>query len=135
MQADAIVDSMRHTLMLYGERFNAADRDSLQRFYAEDTGWKWVTDGRMGRSSHLMIRSRLDDLAAYPQWHLGYRDLLIIPLRPGLAVVFADYRMGFDGRPGKPLVNDGAHTVFWEHRLGGWKMVGGHTSSRPTGAP
>ena len=115
------------------ERFNAADRDSVQRFYAESPEWRWGAEGRLGKSSILLIRSRLDRLASYPRWNLGYRELFIMPLAPGLAVVSADYRMGFNGRNGKPLVYDGALTAFWKHLPGGWKMVGGHTSTRPPG--
>jgi len=133
--AAAIVDSVRFALMHYGERFNAADRDSVQRFYVDAPGWKWATDGRLGKASSLMIQSRLDRLASYPRWHLGYRDLSITPLAPGLAVVFADYRMGFDGTGRKPLVYDGALTTFWHHQPQGWKMVGGHSSTRLASEP
>jgi len=45
--ARAIVDSISLTLAAYQERFSAVDRDSLQRFYAEDPDWKWAVNGRM----------------------------------------------------------------------------------------
>jgi len=128
--AEAILDSMRLTLMAYGERFNAADRDSVLRFYADDPQWSWAVDGRIGQSSTSMIRWRLDRLAAYPRWHLGYRDLHLMPLAPGLVLVSADYQMDFRGASGKALVYAGALTMFWEHRPDGWKVVGGHSSTR-----
>jgi hypothetical protein len=85
--ARAIADSISLTLAAYQERFSAADRDSLQRFYADDPDWKWAANGRFGIPSSLMIRSRLDRLAAYLRWHIAYMDPSIRPLAPGLAVV------------------------------------------------
>lgn len=130
-QARRIVDSVRYALAVYQDRFNAADRDSVLRFYAQDDTWPWVVDGRVGKPSSLMMRSRLDRLAVYPQWHLWYTNLTVIALAPGLASVTADYRMVFGGRTTRTLIYDGALTMFWKHRPEGWKAVGGHTSSLP----
>jgi len=134
-QAEAMVDSISATLAAYQERFGARDRDSLQRFYADDTDWKWAANGRFRIPSSDMIRSRLDRLAAYPHWHIGYVNSFIRPLTPGLAVVMTEYRMSFEAADGKRSVYDGALTIFWEHRPQGWKVVGGHSSSRSDSQP
>jgi ketosteroid isomerase-like protein len=133
--ARAIIDSVRLTLDAYQERFSAADRDSLQRFYAEDSNWKWAVNGRFGNLSSFMIRSRLDRLAAYPHWFIGYKDPAIQPLAPGLAVVQTEYRLSFEAVDGKRFVYDGALTMFWKHQPQGWKVVGGHSSSRSDSEP
>ena len=111
-------------------RFGSADRDSLQRFYADDPDWKWAANGRFRTPSTVMIRARLDRLAAYPRWHIAYVDPSIRPLAPGLAVVATEYRMSFEASDGKRFSYDGALTMFWKHRPQGWKIVGGHSSSR-----
>lgn len=128
--AEAMVDSISATLAAYQERFGATDRDSLQRFYADDPEWKWAANGRFGIPSSDMIRARLDRLAVYPHWHIAYVNTNIRPLAPGLAVVSTEYRMSFEAGDGKRSVYDGALTMFWKHRAEGWKVVGGHSSSR-----
>jgi hypothetical protein len=133
--ARAIADSISSTLAAYQERFGAVDRDSLQRFYADDPDWKWAANGRFGIPSTQMIRSRLDRLAVYPRWHIAYMDPSIRPLAPGLAVVATEYRMSFEAVDGKRFAYDGALTMFWKHRPQGWKVVGGHSSSRADPEP
>jgi len=133
--ARAIVDSISLTLAAYQERFSAVDRDSLQRFYADDPDWKWAVNGRFGTPSTLMIRARLDRLAVYPHWHIAYVKTAIRPLAPGLAVVSTEYRMSFEAADGKRFTYDGALTMFWTHKPQGWKLVGGHSSSRSDHEP
>ena len=111
-QARKIVDSVHYALAVYRDRFNAADRDSLLRFYVQDDKWPWAVDGRVGTPSSVMMRSRLDRLAAYPEWHLWYTNLSVIAVAPGLASVTTDYRMTFGGRTAKALIYDGALTMF-----------------------
>ena len=133
--AEAMVDSISSALAAYQDRFGAADRDSLQRFYADDPEWKWAANGRFGIPSSDMIRSRLDRLAVYPHWHIAYVNTYIRPLGPGLAAVMTEYRMSFEAVGGKRSVYDGALTMFWKHRPEGWKVVGGHSSSRSDSQP
>jgi len=127
--AMAIRDSISTVLAAYNDRFWAADPDSVERFYLDDPEWSWAANGRVRLSSRAMIRSRLEGLRRYPQWHLWYTDMSISSLAPGLASVTAEYKMSFIGGGAAPLVYEGALTAFWSHRPEGWKMVGGHTSS------
>jgi hypothetical protein len=119
----------------YQESFSARDRDSLQRFYADDPEWRWAVNGRFGMLSSLMIRARLDRLAAYPHWFIGYKDPTLRALAPGLALVQTEYRLSFEAADGKRFVSDGALTMFWKHLPQGWKVVGGHSSLRSDTEP
>jgi ketosteroid isomerase-like protein len=125
----AMRDSISTVLAAYGDRFRAADLDSVERFYEDDPEWSWAANGRVRLSSREMIRSRLEGLRRYPQWYLFYTNMNIAPLGPGLAAVTTEYKMSFMGGGAAPLVYEGALTAFWSHRPGGWKMVGGHTSA------
>ena len=135
VQAAAIADSVRLTVVEYGARFQAADRDSIERFYADDPEWTWAVDGRVGTSSTQMIRARLDELSEFPNWRLRYNKLLVKPVGPGMASTTAEYWMRFGGAEEGPKIYEGAITMFWQHRSSGWKIVGGHTSTLPGLAP
>lgn len=128
-RARAIGDSVRSTLVAYADRLNAADRDSLIRFYADDPRFTWAADGQVSTHAVAQVRSQLDALAAFKHWHVEYKDSTIVPLAPGLASVATEYHMSLADSTGKGVAFDGALTMLWIHTPGGWKILSGHSSS------
>ena len=132
-QTEAIRDSVRAALAAYAERLNAADPDSLGRFYADDPRFVWAADGRVTTRSAGEVRTQLWALAGFPQWHVEYRDTAIVPLAPGVAAVTAAYQMTLRDSAGRAVVFGGALSMVWVHTRSGWRILSGHSSSPPTG--
>lgn len=131
--AAAIVDSVRATLAAFADRLNAADRDSLVRFYRDDPRFLWAADGRVATHSVAEIGAQLKALSAFPRWHIEYVKPVVVPLAPGVAEVATEYTMTLADSSGKLLSFAGANTMVWVASPGGWKILGGHSSS--PGAP
>jgi ketosteroid isomerase-like protein len=129
--ATAIGDSVRHTLDAYADRLNAADRDSLIRFYADDPHFSWAADGQVTTHSVAQVRAQLDALAGFKRWHVEYQNAAIVPLAPGLASLATEYRMSLGDSTGKAIAFGGALTMLWINTPAGWKILGGHSSSPP----
>jgi ketosteroid isomerase-like protein len=133
-QATAIRDSLQATLAAYVERLNAADRDSLIRFYADDPRFSWTADGRVSTHSVAEVRAQFDALAGFTRWHIEYHNPLVVPLAPGLATATTEYSMTLGSDTGTAAAFDGALTMIWVDTPRGWKILGGHSSSaRPAG--
>ena len=131
--ASAIVDSVRATLAAFADRLNAADRDSLLRFYRDDPRFVWAADGRVATHSVAEIGAQLKALSGFPRWHIEYIKPTIVPLAPGVAEVATEYTMTLADSAGKAISFAGANTMVWVASAGGWKILGGHSSS--PGAP
>ena len=130
-RAKAIGDSVRGTLDAYAGRLNAADRDSLIRFYADDPRFSWAADGQVATHSVAQVRAQFDALAGFKRWHVEYQNPAIVPLAPGLASLATEYRMSLGDSTGKGVAFTGALTMLWTHTPAGWKILGGHSSSPP----
>jgi len=131
--ASAIVDSVRATLAAFADRLNAADRDSLLKFYRDDPRFVWAADGRVATHSVAEIGAQLKALSGFPHWHIEYVKPMIVPLAPGVAEVATEYTMTLADSAGKAISFVGANTMVWVASPGGWKILGGHSSS--PGAP
>ena len=129
-QSTAIVDSVRATLAALTNRLNAADRDSALRFYLDDPRFVWAADGHVATHSVAEIREQFQALAGFPRWHIEYVNPTIIPLAPGLAEVTTEYAMTLADSAGKAVSFAGANTMLWITTPGGWKILGGHSSSQ-----
>ena len=129
--ARAISDSVHNTLVAYADRLNAADRDSLIRFYADDPRFSWAADGRVATHAVAQVRAELDALAGYARWHVEYQNSKIVPLAPGLASMATEYQMSLGDSTGKGVAFNGALTMLWIHTPAGWKILAGHSSSPP----
>ena len=130
-RAKAIGDSVRGALDAYADRLNAADRDSLVRFYADDPRFSWAADGQVATHSVAQVRAQLDALAGFKRWHVEYQHPEIVPLAPGLASLATEYRMSLGDSTGRGVGFTGALTMLWIHTPAGWKILGGHSSSPP----
>jgi len=129
--AAAIVDSVKATLAAFGERLDAADPDSLIRFYLDDPRFVWAADGQIATHSVAEVRAQFRSMAPFPRWHIDYRQPLIVPLAPGVAEVATEYTMTLRDSGGKDVTFGGANTMLWVASPAGWKILGGHSSSAP----
>jgi ketosteroid isomerase-like protein len=127
----AISDSIHNTLVAYAGRMDVADRDSLIRFYADDPRFAWAADGQVATHSVAQVRAQFTALAGFPRWHVKYRNPAIVPLAPGVASVTTEYDMSLTDSAGKRIAFKGALTMLWVNTPGGWKILGGHSSSPP----
>ena len=129
-RSTAIVDSVKATLAALTDRLNAADRDSALRFYLDDPRFVWAADGRVAAHSVAQVRAQFQALAGFPRWHIEYVNPTVIPLAPGLAEVATEYAMTLTDSTGTAVSFAGANTMLWITTPGGWKILGGHSSSQ-----
>jgi len=125
----AIGDSLRTTLASYAGSANAADRDSLIRFYNDSPEFLWAANGKIGTRSVSAMRTVFASLAPYKSWHVEYKDPVIHALAPGIASVATEYEQTLADSAGRTITYAGALTMIWVNTTAGWKIVEGHSSS------
>jgi ketosteroid isomerase-like protein len=127
--AAAIRDSVRATLVAYAGRFNAADWDSLSRFYLDDPRFVWAEDGQITYHSVAEIRKAFGAFAGSAWVRMEFPDPRIAALAPGTASVVTSFRQIMADSAGHPFTVAGVMMLAVLHEPGGWKFVSGHTST------
>jgi hypothetical protein len=114
------------------QRYTAASQwDSLVGLYRMDPGFAWIEDGR--RFGASAMRKGLTSTPSGVHVQTTYDSTDVEPLAPGLAALTAYYHTQFVG----PMHADfsGAITMLWAHESAGWRIIGGHSSTRNPRAP
>ncbi|MEP6572333.1 MAG: nuclear transport factor 2 family protein [Gemmatimonadota bacterium] len=131
--AAAIRDSVRATLVGYVNRFDAADWDSVGRFYLDDPGFIWAEDGQIGYHSVKQLRDAFRAFHTSTWTRMEFPDPEILALAPGSASVVTSFRQTVTDSTGRPFTVSGVMMLALLHQPGGWKFVSGHTSTeKPT---
>jgi len=129
--AAAIRDSVQATLDTFGRYAAAGQWDSLSGFYADDASFRWLEQGVVQYRSAAQIRQALARVPPTTRIETTYRDTQILALAPGVAGITTAFHTRFvdEGRP--RIEFGGVLDMTLVHREGGWKIVMGHSSSRP----
>lgn len=129
--AAAVRDSAQATLDAFGRYSAAGQWDSLARLYAGDATFRWLEQGVMQYRSAAQIQQALARVPPTTRIETTYRDTEIVALAPGVAAIATAFHTRFvdEGRPGAEF--GGVLNLTLVHREGGWRILMGHSSSRP----
>lgn len=129
----AIRDSVQATLDAF-RRYSAAGHwDSLAALYASDADFRWLEQGAVRYRSAGQVRESLRRASPATGIETDYWDTEIVPLAPGVATVATAFHAKFleSGRStGREFA--GVLDMTLVHREGGWRILIGHSSSRPS---
>ena len=133
VHAAAIRDSVQATLDAY-RRYSAAGQwDSLATLYATEPEFRWLEQGAVRYRSAAQIREALRRSSPTTRIETDYWDTEIVPLAPGVATVATAFHAKFleSGRSTNREFS-GVLDMTLVHRNGGWRILIGHSSSRPS---
>ncbi len=106
--AAAVADSVRQALGEYVEHVNARRWDSAISYYANDSRFQWLEDGRVAYGSAEEIRTAIRSLEAmFPSSEMKLSDTRVTPLAPGVAAVTTQFRQTLTDTAGSTF-NGGA---------------------------
>ncbi len=131
--AAAVADSARRALSEYVDHVNAGRWDSAVSYYANDSRFQWLEDGRLAYSSPEEIRTAIRSMEAmFQSSELTLSDTRVIPLAPGVAAVSTSFQQALTDTAGSAFSFGGAISLIAVHTESGWKMLIGHTSTERT---
>ncbi len=127
--AQAMQDSVATMLSAYRSHYAARAWDSLAGFYLDGPGFRWVEDGVVRYRSLADVRQAWDRLPPAMELETTYHDTEIHPVAPGLATVITGFDTRLTDSAGTGFTFGGAVTMTVSHRVDGWRILGGHTST------
>jgi hypothetical protein len=132
VRAAAIRDSVQATLDTF-RRYSAAGQwDSLAALYANDADFRWLEQGVIQYRSAAQIREALRRASPTTRIETDYWDTKIVPLAPGVAAVATAFHTKLIESGNSPSREfSGVLDMTVVHRDGGWRILMGHSSSRP----
>jgi len=108
--------------------------DSVARMYVDDARFRWIEDGVVRYRSAAEVRQALAGLPSGMRVETTYDDTEIVPLALGIATASTLFETRFADSTGRGFGFGGAITMTLVHETGGWRFLGGHTSSpKPRG--
>ena len=128
-RAAAIRDSVAAELERFRDLGAEADWDAVGDFYSESPEFRFYESGELRYRSAVDVRSALEAFGPGMRIETEYRDTEIVALAPGLAHVRALFESTLVGEGGFSVGFGGAVTMLWGHEAGGWRILGGHSSS------
>jgi hypothetical protein len=132
VRAGAIRDSVQATLDAF-RRYSAAGQwDSLAMLYAVEADFRWLEQGAVQYRSATQIREALRRAPRSMRVETDYWDTKIVPLAPGVAAVATAFHTKIrDSGGGAAGEFSGVLDMTLVHRDQGWRILIGHSSSRP----
>jgi len=124
--AQAILDAFR--------RYSATGQwDSLAGLYADDANFRWLEQGVVQYRSPALMAQALRRVPPNTRIETSYHDTQIVALAPGVASITTAFHTRFvdEGTPGAEF--GGVLDMTLVHREAGWRILLGHSSSRPAG--
>jgi hypothetical protein len=133
VRAAAIRDSVQATLDTF-RRYSAAGQwDSLATLYATDPEFRWLEQGGVQYRSAAQLREALRRVSRTTRVETDYWDTEIVPLAPGVAAVATAFHTKLVESGNSPSREfSGVLDMTLVHRAGGWRILIGHSSSRPS---
>lgn len=133
VHAAAIRDSAQAVLDAF-RRYSAKGQwDSLGSLYADEANFRWLEQGVVQYRSPAILRQALRRVPPGTRIETSYNDTQAVALAPGVASITTAFRTQFvdQGRPGAEF--SGVLNMTLVHREAGWRILVGHSSSRPAG--
>ncbi|NOT40441.1 MAG: SnoaL-like domain-containing protein [Alphaproteobacteria bacterium] len=115
-------------------KYNAHDADGVSEFYADDTNFRWIEDGRVvyeGRTA--AVTGLTNFFAGFGDSRLEAYDVKVSMLTDESAVASFKFSQVVAANGQASLKFEGTMSLALSDRDGGWKIVVGHKSSN--GAP
>jgi SnoaL-like domain len=131
VHAAAIRDSVQATLDAFRQFSAAGEWDSLAGLYADDANFRWLEQGVVQYRSPAMIRQALGRVAPGTRIETTYRDTKILALAPGVGAVSTAFYTKFVDAGKTAAEFGGVLDMTLVHREEGWRILLGHSSSRP----
>lgn len=131
VHAAAIRDSAQAVLDAF-RRYSAEGQwDSLGSLYADEANFRWLEQGVVQYRSPAILRQALRRVPPGTRIETSYNDTQVVALAPGVASITTAFRTQFvdQGRPGAEF--GGVLNMTLVHREAGWRILVGHSSSRP----
>jgi len=131
--AAAIRDSAQAVLDAF-RRYSAEGRwDSLAGLYAADADFRWLEQGMIQYRSPAQIREAMNRVSPTTRIETSYLDTRIVALAPGAAAIATTFHTKFMEAGVQRAEFGGVLDMVVVHREGGWRILLGHSSSRPRG--
>ena len=129
--AAAIRDSAQALLDTF-QRYSAEGQwDSLAGLYANDADFRWLEQGVVQYRSPAQIREALHRVAPGTRIETSYLDTKIAALGPGAAAIATTFLTKYMQNGAERMRSSGVLDMVLVHREGGWRILFGHSSSRP----
>lgn len=129
--AAAIRDSAQATLDAF-QRYSAEGQwDSLAGLYADDANFRWLEQGVVRYRSPAQIRQAMGRVSPETRIETSYLDTRVVALAPGAAAIATTFYTKFMENGVERAEFGGVLDLVLVHREGGWKILFGHSSSRP----
>lgn len=129
--AAAIRDSAQATLDAF-QRYSAGGQwDSLAGLYADDANFRWLEQGVIQYRSPAQIRQAMSRVSPATRIRTSYLDTKVVALAPGAAAIATTFHTKFVEGGVERAEYGGVLDMVLVHREGGWKILFGHSSSRP----
>lgn len=128
--ADAIVDSVRTTLVGYRAAVDALDADAVAAHYLADSTFRWIEDGEIRYRDPAEVAAAIRSFAsAVRRTELLLDGTVITPVAPGVAAISTGFAQKVEALDGTVGGFAGAITAVLVHRGDRWLFQLGHTSS------
>jgi uncharacterized protein (TIGR02246 family) len=111
-------------------KYNAHDADGVAEFYADDTNFRWIEDGRVvyeGRTA--AVTGLTSFFAGFGDSRLEAYDVKVSMLTDESAVASFKFSQVVAANGQASLKFEGTMSLALSDRDGGWKIVVGHKSS------
>jgi ketosteroid isomerase-like protein len=125
----AIEEGVEKALATYRERAAAGDWEGVLALYADDPGFRWITNGAIAAHSVTELRKGLLGLPPGSRAENTYRDTEILPLAPDLALVSTTFETKVVDASGKSFSFGGKLSMVLVARKEGWLILHGHASA------
>jgi len=129
--AAAVRDSAQALLDTFQRLSSEGKWDSLADLYADDANFRWLETGVVQYRSPAQIRQALHRVAPGTTIETSYLDTKVVSLAPGAAAIATTFHTKFMQGGVERAEFGGVLDLVLVHREGGWRILFGHSSSRP----
>jgi hypothetical protein len=129
--AAAIRDSAQAALDAFQRHSAEGQWDSLAGLYADDANFRWLENGVIQYRSPAQIRQALGRVAPGTRIETSYLDTKVVALAPGAAAIATTFHTRFIENGVERAEFGGVLDIVLVHRADGWRILFGHSSSRP----
>jgi hypothetical protein len=126
----AIRDSVGVFLEAFRQYAATGNWEALLGLYADGPEFRWIEDGAVAYGSVDALRQAIDAAPAGTRIVTTHDDVRITPLAPGLAWISLGFASMYLEPSGAGYGLTGASTMVVRHDSAGWRIVGGHASTR-----
>jgi hypothetical protein len=124
---------MRDSIGVFLEAFRqysaVGNWDALLGLYDDTPDFRWVEGGTVEYGSVDAIRQAIDGMPDGIRIVTSHDDVVITPLAPGLAWLSLRFDSTFLLPDGAGYAVTGSSTMVLRNGEGGWRIVGGHSST------